>query len=72
MVWCYLKKEYKNIKNWYNSFNKKALLIDGARRICKTYLIRQFLEENVELFIEFNLYENDLAKEAFEIINNAK
>lgn len=48
------------------------MLIDGARQIGKTYLIREFLKENAESYIEFNLYENDLAKKAFETINNAK
>ncbi len=66
------RKAYKDIKKWYDSTNKKALLIDGARQIGKTYLIREFLKENVESYIEFNLYENNLAKNAFETINNAK
>ena len=65
------RKAYKEIDKWYKSNNKKALMIDGARQIGKTFLIRKFLEENVESFIEFNLYENNLAKEAFETVNNA-
>lgn len=66
------RKAYKDIKKWFDSTNKNALLIDGARQIGKTYLIREFLKENAESYIEFNLYENDLAKQAFETINNAK
>lgn len=66
------RKAYKDIKKWFDSTNKNALLIDGARQIGKTYLIREFLKENSESYIEFNLYENDLAKQAFETINNAK
>ena len=66
------RKAYKDIKRWYDSNNKKALLIDGARQIGKTHLIRRFLKENSESYIELNLYENNLAKEAFETINNAK
>lgn len=38
----------------------------------KTYLIREFLKGNAQSYIEFNLYENDLAKQAFKTINNAK
>ena len=60
------RKAYKDIKKWYDSANKNALLIDGARQIGKTYLIRKFLKENVDSYIEFNLYENDLVKESFE------
>ena len=66
------RKAYKDIKKWFDSTNKNALLIDGARQIGKTYLIREFLKENAESYIEFNLYENDLAKQAFETISNAK
>ena len=66
------RKAYKDIKRWYDSNNKKALLIDGARQIGKTHLIRRFLKENSESYIELNLYENNLAKESFETINNAK
>ena len=40
------RKAYKSISNWYNQNLKKCLLIDGARQIGKTYIIRKFLEEN--------------------------
>ena len=66
------RKAYKDIKKWFDSTNKNALLIDGARQIGKTYLIREFLKNNAHSYIEFNLYENDLAKQAFETISNAK
>ncbi len=66
------RKAYNYIKKWYDSNNKKALLIDGARQIGKTYLIREFLKENAMSYIEFNVYENNLVKEAFESISNAK
>ena len=66
------RKAYKGIKKWFDSTNKNALLIDGARQIGKTDLIREFLKNNVQSYIEFNLYENDFAKQAFDTINNAK
>lgn len=66
------RKAYNNIKKWYESDNKNALLVDGARHIGKTFLIRNFLKENVDSYIEFNLYENDLIKDAFKTINNTK
>lgn len=66
------RKAYKEIKKWFDSNNKKALLIDGARQIGKTYLIRNFLKENARSYVEFNLYENDLVKRAFETTNNTK
>lgn len=66
------RKVYNKIKSWYNSSYKKSLLIEGARQIGKTYIIRKFLEENTKSFVEFNLFENDLAKHAFESATNAK
>ena len=56
------RKAYKSITNWYNQNLKKCLLVDGARQIGKTYIIRKFLEENSKSFIEFNLYDNNLAQ----------
>ena len=66
------RKAYKYISNWYNQNLKKCLLVDGARQIGKTYIIRKFLEENSKSFIEFNLYDNNLVKEAFEKADSAK
>ncbi len=60
------RKVYSKIKEWYNSNVNKALLITGARQVGKTYIIREFLKNESKNFIEFNLFENDLAKEAFE------
>ena len=65
------RKAYKSITNWYNQNLKKCLLVDGARQIGKTYIIRKFLEENSKSFVEFNLYDDNLAKEAFEKADSA-
>ena len=61
VITCY-SEAYKDIKKWFDSTNKNALLIDGARQIGKTDLIREFLKNNVQSYIEFNLYENDLSR----------
>lgn len=51
------RKIEKEIIKWIRN-NKKALLIDGARQVGKTFIIRKVLEnENCE-YIEFNLLEN--------------
>ena len=65
------RKIYKQLKLWKNSNSKKALLITGARQIGKTYIIREFLKENAKSYVEFNLFENNLAKEAFETCKTA-
>lgn len=51
------RKIEKKITDWVKN-GKKALLIDGARQVGKTYIIRQVLQnENCE-YIEFNLLKN--------------
>ncbi len=61
------RKIISKLKDWYEKSNK-ALMITGARQVGKTYIIREFLKENIgeEYYLEFNLFENDKAKETFE------
>lgn len=48
------RKIEKDILNWLKNENK-ALLIDGARQVGKTYIIRKVLKENNYTYNEFNL-----------------
>ena len=48
----------KEINEWISNDNR-ALLIDGARQVGKTFIIRQCLENSEYTFIEFNLIENE-------------
>ena len=52
-IMLYRKIENK-ITEWIRN-GEKALLIDGARQVGKTYIIRKTLKENHIDFIEFNL-----------------
>lgn len=66
-----LKREIsKKIKEYLNNSNKKALLVDGARQVGKTYIIRAILNEINADFIEINFIENKNAKELFSNVNN--
>lgn len=65
------RKSYEEIKNWYLNSNK-ALLIDGARQVGKTTLIKTFLKENNIDFIEFNLQDNKNVLEAFNTSSNSE
>ena len=62
------RKAYNSITKWYNKNLKKCLLVDGARQIGKTYIIRKFLEENSKSFVEFNLYDDNL-RPFYEFVN---
>lgn len=51
-----VRKIENKIKEWMENDNK-ALLIDGARQVGKTYIIRKCLKELQKHYIEFNLIE---------------
>ena len=46
------------IKNWLQSDNNKILVIDGARQIGKSYIIRKCGQELFENYIELNFVED--------------
>lgn len=60
------RKVMERLKEWKKS--PKAMLISGARQVGKTYIIREFLrnEYGEDNFVEFNLFENQLARETIE------
>ncbi len=68
---------YRKIKNKLkerlNNNNDEALMITGARQVGKTYIIREFLKEEIgeENFIEFNLFENEKVKETIDNSKNS-
>ena len=50
-----LKREIiESLSRWKTSASKKALLIDGARQIGKTSIIREFAKESYSHFLEIN------------------
>lgn len=51
------RKIEKKISDWIKN-SKKALLIDGARQVGKTYIIKSVLEKEGCEYIEFNLLKN--------------
>lgn len=65
------RKIINKIKNWYLN-NNKALLIDGARQVGKTTIIREFIKQNNIDYLELNLLENKDALEAFNSSSNSK
>ena len=52
------RKIEKKISEWIRN-SKKALLIDGARQVGKTYIIKKVLEQEGCEYIEFNLLKNE-------------
>ena len=63
------RKILDKLVNWKNSSQgKSALLIDGARRVGKSYIAEKFAEENYKsyILIDFNKVGNDV-KELFDM-----
>ncbi len=63
------RKAYRDLESWRQYKTKQALLVDGARQVGKTFLIREFGSENYEYVVELNLLENI---EACNAISSAK
>ena len=63
------RKIIKKIENWYKK-SSSSLLIDGARQIGKTTIIREFLNSNKIDYIEINLISDKTMLEAFNTSSN--
>ncbi|MBN1040068.1 DUF4143 domain-containing protein [Clostridium botulinum] len=48
---------YNKLLEWKNSHNNKVLLVEGARQVGKTYLVKKFANENYKHIIYINLLE---------------
>ncbi len=53
-----LKRKIEDKINYWINNDNKALLIDGARQVGKTFIIRKVLADNNINYIEFNLLNN--------------
>lgn len=68
-VYMLYRKIEKLIEEHLKSDSKKILLIDGARQVGKTYIIRHVGQRLFENYIEINMAEDSLGNRLFE---NAK
>ncbi len=61
------RKAYSILEKWKSKGGKTAMLIDGARRVGKSHLVREFGKRNYRsvLFLDFN-EENDDVLDAFK------
>lgn len=50
------RKIYDKLLEWKNSHSATALLIDGARRVGKSYIVEQFAKENYKSYIMIDFY----------------
>lgn len=66
------RKIEKRLEQFRKDSGKYALLVDGARQVGKTFIIREFARKNYARFVEINFLENKSAKGIFENSADAK
>lgn len=57
---------YEKLVEWKNKPNRKPLILNGARQVGKTYILREFGEREFSKFTFFSLDRNQNAREVFE------
>lgn len=62
-----LKRKMTDVlKSWKQTKKNECLLVEGARQVGKSFIIREFGKNNYENFIEINLLRQNRFKDAFE------
>ncbi|MDR2201294.1 MAG: ATP-binding protein [Clostridiales bacterium] len=62
-----LKRKFTaELEEWKNTKKTECLLVEGARQIGKTFIIREFGRRNYGNFIEINLLKQEYFKKVFE------
>ena len=56
---------YEKLVQWKVQSDHRALLVDGARQVGKTHLVRHFAEQQYTVFVEINFIESPAAKDIF-------
>jgi predicted AAA+ superfamily ATPase len=51
---------------WKNRINRKLLILNGARQVGKTYILKEFGEKHYSNFVHFNLETNASVRAYFE------
>lgn len=57
---------YKKLIEWKNKKSRKPLILNGARQVGKTYIIRKFGEKEFSKVAFFSMDRNEKAREVFE------
>lgn len=60
------RKAIEELRDWKNSSNRKPLVLEGARQVGKTSLVKKFGEEFYDSVAYVNLEEDALAREIFD------
>lgn len=61
---------YKQLLRWKNKKTRKPLILNGARQVGKTYILREFGEKEYQKVAFFSLDRNQKVREVFEKSGN--
>ena len=56
---------YKSLKSWKDSPNRKPLILQGARQVGKTYILKEFGKREYDDVVCINCDDNDDMKDMF-------
>lgn len=59
------RKIYQKLVDWKRTHKNNCLMVEGARQVGKTYIIREFGKNEYESFIEINFIKNQELKQIF-------
>lgn len=60
------RKVYDTLLEWKNKKHQECLLVNGARQIGKSFIIREFGKKNYKSYIEINFYEHPEYNKIFD------
>ena len=66
------RSKIKEIEYWYNSDNRKPLMVWGARQVGKTYLLKDLFAKKFQDYIYIDLIKDEEAREFFNTTCDAK
>ena len=66
------RKIRKKIENFLDESPNKVLIVEGARQIGKTYIIRQVGNDKFPNFIEINMAEDKIKNREFENVRSVE
>ena len=57
---------YQNLLDWKNKENRKPLILNGARQVGKTWLVKEFGKNEYKNLVYINCDKNSQVKSLFE------
>lgn len=66
------RKAWDKMLSWKQNHTAQALLVAGARQVGKTYLIRQFAEQNYRHVVHFDLIDQSDLRDALNLARSSR